>query len=60
MADISLFIAACRHITTLSLSRYTVQIIEFVTHKPDEQSRKNKLYFIATTSLLAVGTNNLI
>jgi len=31
-----------------------------VTHKPDEKSRKNKLYIIATTSLLAVGANSII
>jgi len=62
MADKGLIIAACHHIiaVTLVLHRYTLQIKHLFTHKPDEQSRKNKLCIVATTSLLAVGTNSPI
>jgi len=34
--------------------------IQLVTHKPDEQSKTNKLCIIATTFLLAVGTKSVI
>jgi hypothetical protein len=62
MADKDLHIAACQHIiaATLMLSIYTLQTKQFVTHKPDEQRRKNKPCIVAMTSLLAVGTNGLI
>jgi hypothetical protein len=40
---------------TLVLRRHTLQTKKFVTHKPDEQSSKNRLCTVAT-SLLAVGT----
>jgi hypothetical protein len=50
MADKSLLIAACHHIiaVTLVLCIYTLQTKQLVTHKPDEQSRKNKLYRVTT------------
>ena len=38
------------------LRRYTLQTKQLVTHKPGEQSTKNRLCIIATTSLLAVRT----
>jgi len=62
MADKVLLIAACHHIiaVTLVLRRYTLPSIQLVTHKPEQQSSKNKLCIVANTSLLAVGTNNLI
>jgi hypothetical protein len=45
MADKGLFIAACHHIIAVILvpSSYSLQTKQLVTHKPDEQSRKNKL-----------------
>jgi hypothetical protein len=51
-----LIIAACHHIiaVTLALSIYTLQTKQLFTHKPDEQSRRNKIGIIAITSLLAV------
>jgi len=54
MADKGLLIAACHHIIalTLVLCRYTLQTKQSVTHKPDEQSRKNKHWIFATASLL--------
>jgi hypothetical protein len=56
MADKGLIIAASHHIiaVTLVLSVYTLQPKESVTHKPDEQNRKNKLCMITTTPLLDV------
>jgi len=62
MADKGLLIAAYHHITTviLVLCIYTLQTKLLVIHKPHEQSTKNKLCIIATTSLLAVATNSLI
>jgi hypothetical protein len=56
MADKGLIIAACHHIiaVTLALSSYTLQTKQLFTHKPDEQSRKNKLCIIANTFLMAV------
>jgi hypothetical protein len=61
MADKSLLIAACHHIInlTLMLYIYTLQTKPLVIHKQMEHSIKNKLYTIATTSLLAVDTNSL-
>ena len=46
-------------VTTVLLHRYTLQTKQLVTHKPDEQSRKTKLCMVATTTLVAVGTNSL-
>jgi len=62
MADKVLIIASCHHIITVTqvLRRYTLQTKQLVIHKPDEYSDKNNLCLVATTSLLAVGTNNLI
>jgi len=56
LVDKGLIIADCRHIitVTLALSIYTLQAKQLFTHKPDEQSRKNKLCIIAITSFLAV------
>ena len=61
MADKVLLIAAYHHIITVThgLPRYTLQTKKLVIHKPDEYSNKNNLCLVATTSLLAVGTNNL-
>jgi len=54
MTDKVLLIAACHHIIalTLVLCRYNLQTKQLVTHKPDEQSRKNKHCIVATISLL--------
>ena len=62
MAVKVLLIAACHHIiaVTLVLCRYTLQCIQLVSHRPEQQSSKNKLSIITNTSLLAVGTNSLI
>jgi len=62
MADKVLFIAAYHHIITVTrgLRRYTLQTKQVIIHRPDEYSNKNYLCLVATTSLLAVGTNNLI
>jgi len=61
MADKGLLIAACHHITTVTLvvCIYTLQTKPLVIHKPCEQITKNKLCIVATTSSLAVGTNSL-
>jgi hypothetical protein len=50
------YVCLLQPVTTLSLSRYTLHTKQLITHKPEEQSRKNKLSIIAITSLLAVGT----
>jgi len=62
LADKVLLIAAYHHVITVTqvLRRYTLQTKQLVIHKPDEYSNKNNLYPVATTPLLAVGTNNLI
>jgi len=62
MADKVLLIAACHHIIAVTqvLCRYTLQTKQLVIHKPDEKSNKDNLCIVATTSLLVVGTNNLI
>ena len=62
MADKVLLIAAYQHIITVTQGplRYTLQTKQLVIHKPDEYSYKNNLYIVAITSLLALGTNNLI
>jgi len=62
MADKFLFIAAYHNIITVTqgLRRYTLQTKQLVINKSDEYSNKNILCLVATTSLLAVGTNNLI
>ena len=62
IADKGLLTAACHHIipVTLVLCRYTLHTKQLVTHKPNEQSRKNKLCIVVTTSLLAAGTNSPI
>jgi len=54
LADKGVLIAACHHIiaATLVLRRYTLQTKHLVTHKPDEQSRKNKHCIVTTVSLL--------
>jgi hypothetical protein len=56
IADTGLLIAACHHIIAEKIHPLGSK----VTHKPDEQCRKNKLCIIAFTSLLAVGTNSFI
>jgi hypothetical protein len=49
MADKVLLIAACHHsITVTQVRRYTLQAKQFVIHKRDEYSSKNKLSIIAT------------
>jgi hypothetical protein len=60
-AEREMHVAACHHIilVTLLLCIYTLQAKPLVLHKPNEQSRKNNS-LIATTSLLAVGTNSLM
>jgi len=62
MADKFLLIAAYHHIITVTqgLRRHTLQTKQLVIHKPDEYSNKNNIRLFITTSLLAVGTNNLI
>ena len=62
LADKVLLIAPYHHIITVTqgLLRYTLQTKQLVIHKPDEYSNKNNLCLVATTSLLAAGTNNLI
>jgi len=62
MDDKVLLIAPCHHIiaVTLALRRYTLQTKQLVTHKPEEETRKNKLCIVATIFLLVVGTNSLI
>jgi len=62
MADKVLLIAVYHHVITVTqgLRRYTLQTKQLVIHKPDEYSNKNNLCLLATTSLLTVGTNNLI
>ena len=62
MADKSLLTAACHHmiIVTLKLYIYTLKTKPLVIQNQMEQNIKNKVYIIATTSLLAVDTNSLI
>jgi uncharacterized membrane protein len=62
MKDKVLLIAACHLIISVTqvLCRKILQNKRLVIHKPDEWSSKNKLCIVATTSLLAVGTNSLI
>ena len=62
MANKVLFIVACHHIIAVTqvLCRYALQTKQLVIHKLDEWRNKNKLCIVATTSLLAVGTNNLV
>jgi hypothetical protein len=57
---LQLYVCLLQPVSTVSLSRYTPHTKQSVKHKPEEQSRKNKLSFIAITSLLAVGTHSLI
>jgi hypothetical protein len=57
-ADKGLLTAACHHIFAVNpvLCIHTLQTEQLVTHRPDEQSRKNKLCIVATSSLLGEGT----
>jgi hypothetical protein len=59
MEDKVLLIAACHRIIAVTqVLLDTLQTKHLVIHKP--QSNKNKLRIVATTTLLAVGTSNLI
>ena len=62
MADKCLLTTACHHmiIVTLKLYIYTLKTKPLVIQNQMEQNIKNKVYIIATTSLLAVDTNSLI